>query len=60
MPLAIYSQYELTFNLSHLLETQFATNFLMVDRLVNVQPTIEKIIIGPNWLVFVNFLQTSH
>jgi hypothetical protein len=42
MPLAIYHQYEPTFSLSHLVETQFATNFLVVDRLVNVWEAIEK------------------
>jgi hypothetical protein len=42
MPLAIYHQYEPTFSLSHLVETQLATNFFMVDRLVNVWETIEK------------------
>jgi hypothetical protein len=42
MPLAIYCLYEPTFNLSRLVETQFATNFIMVDRLVNVWEAIEK------------------
>ncbi len=56
MPLAIYSRYDPTFNLSHLVETQFATKNFMVDKLVNVQPTTEKTIIGPNWLIFVNSL----
>jgi hypothetical protein len=42
MPLAIYRQYEPTFSLSHLVETQFATIFFMVDRLVNVWEAIEK------------------
>jgi len=42
MPLAVYCLYEPTFNLSRLVETQFATNFIMVDRLVNVWEAIEK------------------
>jgi hypothetical protein len=42
MPLVVYCLYEPTFNLSCLGETQFATNFIMVDKLVNVWEAIEK------------------
>jgi hypothetical protein len=42
MPLAVYCLYEPTFNLSRLVETQFAKIFIMVDRLVNVCEAIEK------------------
>lgn len=60
MLLAIYCWYELAFSLSNPIKTQFATNFFMVDRLVNVQEAIEKINIDLDWLVFFNFLRNSH
>jgi hypothetical protein len=36
MPFGIYRWYKSTFNLSHHVKTRFATNFIMVDKLVNV------------------------
>jgi hypothetical protein len=41
-------------------ETWFATKFLIVERLFKLRPTIEQIIINPNWTTFVNTLCGSH
>jgi hypothetical protein len=56
MPLVIYRWYEPTFILSHLVETRFPTKKFMVNNLVNVREAIEKIIVNPYWLVFINSL----
>jgi hypothetical protein len=41
-------------------ETFFATNFLMVERLLKFKPIIEQTIVDPNWTTFVNSLCGSH
>jgi hypothetical protein len=42
------------------LETWFATNFLMVERLFKLKPTIEQTIVDPDWTTFVNSLCDNH
>jgi hypothetical protein len=41
-------------------ETQFATNFLIIERLFKLRPTIEQTITDPDWTTFVNTLCGSH
>jgi hypothetical protein len=40
-PLAIFCRYETNIMLLNPIETQFATNFLMVERFFKLRPTIE-------------------
>jgi hypothetical protein len=42
------------------IETRFATNFLMVERLFKLRLTIEQIVVNPNWTTFVNTLHGTH
>jgi hypothetical protein len=41
-------------------ETQFATKFLMVERLFKFKPAIEQTIVNPHWITFVNSLHGGH
>jgi hypothetical protein len=41
-------------------ETQFVTNFLMVERLFKLKPTIEQTFVDPDWTTFVNSLCGNH
>jgi hypothetical protein len=42
------------------IETPFATNFLIIERLFELKPTIEQTITDPDWTTFVNTLCGSH
>jgi hypothetical protein len=42
------------------IETWFATNFVMVERLFKLKPTIEQTIVDLNWTTFINSLRGSH
>jgi hypothetical protein len=42
------------------IETEFVTNFLMVERLFNLRLAIEQTIANPNWTIFVNTLRGNH
>jgi hypothetical protein len=59
-PLAIFHHYETNLMLLNPIETQFATNFLMVERLFKLRPTIEQIIVNIDWKTFVNSLCGNH
>jgi len=59
-PLLIFHCYETNLMLLNPIETQFATNFLMVERLFKLRPTIEQTTTNPDWTTFVNSLRGSH
>jgi hypothetical protein len=42
------------------IETWFATNFLIVERLFKLRLAIEQTIANPNWNFFVNSLHRNH
>ncbi len=46
MPLAIFCHYETNLTLLKPIVTWFATNFLMVEKLFKLRPTIEQIIVN--------------
>jgi hypothetical protein len=60
VPLTIFRCYETNLMLFNSIETRFATNFLMVERLFKLRPTIEQIVVNPNWTTFVNTLHGTH
>jgi hypothetical protein len=41
-------------------ETWFVIKILMVERLFKVKPTIEQIVVDPNWTTFVNSFYGNH
>jgi len=41
-------------------KTRFVTNFIMVERLFKLKPTIEQIVANPNLTTFVNSLCGNH
>jgi hypothetical protein len=60
VPLSIFHCYETNLILLNPTETQFATNFLMVETLFKLRFAIEQIVANPNWTTFVNSLHGSH
>jgi hypothetical protein len=60
VPFTIFHHYENKLLLLIPTETQFATNFLMVERFFKFKPTIEQPILDPNWTTFVNSLHGNH
>jgi hypothetical protein len=59
-PLTIFHHYETNLMLLNPIETQFATKFLMVERLFKLRLTIEQIIVNLDWTIFVNSLCGNH
>jgi hypothetical protein len=59
-PLAIFCHYQATLMLLNLIETWFATKFLMVERLFKFRLAIEQIIVNLDWITFVNSLCGNH
>jgi hypothetical protein len=59
-PLAIFCCYETNLMLLNPIETWFATNFLMVERLFKLRLAIEQTITNPNLTTFVNSLCGNH
>ncbi len=55
MPVVIIICYEINLMLLNPIETWFAPNFLMVDRLFELKPTIEQIVIDINWVTLSTF-----
>ncbi len=55
MPLIIFNCYETNLMLLNPTETWFAPNFLMVERLFELGPTIEQIVVDINWVTLSTF-----
>ncbi len=60
VPLIIFHCYETNLILLNPTETQFATNFLMVETLFKLKFAIEQIVANFDWTTFVNSLHGSH
>jgi hypothetical protein len=60
MPLAIFRYYETNLMLLNPIETWFATNFVMVERLFKLKLAIEQTIVDPNWTTFINSMHGNH
>jgi len=59
-PLTIFHCYETNLMLLNLTKTQFATKFLMVERLFKFKLAIERTVVDHDWTTFVNSLRGSH
>jgi hypothetical protein len=59
-PLTIFHCYETNLMLLNLTKTQFATKFLMVERLFKLKLAIERTVVDHDWTTFVNSLRGSH
>ncbi len=59
-PLTIFRYYETNLMLLNPTETWFVIKILMVERLFKVKPTIEQIVVDPNWTTFVNSFYGNH
>jgi hypothetical protein len=60
VPLAIFCCYETNLMLLNPIQTWFAINFLMVERLFKLKPPISQTIVDLNWITFVNSLCGNH
>jgi hypothetical protein len=60
VPLAIFHHYETNLMLLNPTETQFVTNFLMVERLFKLKLAIEQTIVDLDCTTFVNTLYGTH
>ena len=59
MPLAVFRKHEAKFNLLLPGQTRFASNFIMVDRLLKVRAALEQSVVDPDWLAYVTKLRDS-
>jgi Protein of unknown function (DUF 659)/hAT family C-terminal dimerisation region len=59
MPLAVFRKHEV--NLSLLLpgQTRFASNFIMIDRLLKVKEALEQSVVDPDWQAYVTKLRDT-
>jgi hypothetical protein len=49
MPLAIFRKHEEKLSLVMSVKTRFGSNFLMVDRLLQVRTALEQSVVDPQW-----------
>jgi hypothetical protein len=59
MPLAIFRKHEEKLSLLMSGKTRFGSNFLMVDRLLQVRTALEQSIVDPQWAGYVSKLRDS-
>jgi hypothetical protein len=60
LPFAIFCCCETNLMLQNPTNTQFATNFLMIEWLLKLRFVVEQTIIYPKWTTFVNTLHNTH
>jgi hypothetical protein len=59
MPLAIFRKHEEKLSLVMSGKTRFGSNFLMVDRLLQVRTTLEQSVVDPQWTGYMSKLRDS-
>ena len=59
MPLAIFRKHEEKLSLVISTKTRFGSNFLMVDRLLQVRTALEQSVMDPQWTGYMSKLQDS-
>ena len=60
MPLAVFRKHEAKFSLLLPGQTRFASNFIMVDRLLKVKDALEQSVVDPEWRAYVTKLRDTH
>jgi hypothetical protein len=59
MPLAVFRKHEEKLSLMMSMKTRFGSNFLMVDRLLQVRTALEHSVVDPQWTGYVSKLRDS-
>jgi hypothetical protein len=59
MPLAVFRKHEEKLSLVMSVKTRFGSNFLMVDRLLQVRTALEQSVVDPQWTGYVSKLRDS-
>ena len=59
MPLAVFHKHEEKLSLVLSRKTRFVSNFLMVDRLLQVRTALEQSVMDPQWTGYMSKLQDS-
>lgn len=59
MPLAVFRKHEAKFTLLLPGQTRFASNFIMIDRLIKVKEALEQSVVDPEWHAYVTKLRDS-
>jgi len=59
MPLAIIRKYKTKHSLLKPLRTQFASYFIIIDRLMEVKTVIRQSVVDPQWVVYMNTLNDN-
>jgi hypothetical protein len=60
MQLAVFRKHEEKLSLLISRKTRFVSNFLMVDRLLQVRTALEQSVLDPQWVEYVSKLRDSH
>ena len=60
MPLAVFRKHEAKFSLLMPGQTRFASNFIMIDRLLKVKEAVEQTVVDPQWTAYVSKKSHSH
>ena len=59
MPLAVFRKHEAKFSLLLPGQTRFASNFIMIDRLLKVKDALEQSVVDPEWRAYVTKLRDT-